>query len=114
MRQWVALRETYGIRGDSAHPVGRILSAQPDLRGLLPSELAARLKISLDDAQSGLLVLAAECFPPSCRVLKVGESFDSLTILAGRPVAPVLLVGHGDESQTVPMRAPPRRMFVWE
>ena len=91
MRMWASLREKYGIYGDSSHPVGRLLSAQPDLRGLIPSELAARLGIEVRHAQDGIIALAVECFPPGTD-FRVGESFDSLTILAGRPAAPVELV----------------------
>lgn len=111
MRQWTALRETYGIRTQSAHPVARLLVAQPDLRGLIPEELAQRLQISLDDAQKGILALGAECFPPSVFVARQGESFDSLTILAGHPANPVRLVGHEEESRTEAMGMPLRNVF---
>ena len=99
MRNWTSLRETYGEIGSSAHPVGRLLAAQPDLRGLLPTELATRLQISLDDAQRGILVLAGECFPPGSPSPS-GESFDSLVVLAGAPAPPVSLEGEGEALRT--------------
>jgi hypothetical protein len=101
MRMWAALRETYGILGDSAHPIGRILSAQPDLRGLLPRELADRLTVTQEQAQDGILTLASECFPAGSPAPE-GESFDSLTILAGTYAAPVELVAGDGTLTTVP------------
>lgn len=101
MRNWTALRETYGEIGDSAHPVGRLLAAQPDLRALLPSELSQRLGVALEQAQKGILTLAAECFPPGSS-MPAGEAFDSLVVLAGRPMRPVELVGEGANTSTRP------------
>ena len=110
MRSWTALRETYGETADSSHPVGRLISAQPDLRGLLPIELAHRLGIPLAHAQAGILTLASECFPKGS-ALPPGESFDSLVVLAGRPMQPVELLGTGRETRTVPSGAPLRSPF---
>jgi len=97
---WAALRETQGVLLPSRNAIARLISAQPDLRGLDVAELAARLDCTPQEAQDGIATFAREtfgqgvCVPP-------GQSFDTATMLAGEPAPPVQLVRAGDRLATV-------------
>jgi len=79
---WAQAPETDGVTCELEDPVARALCERPELRGLLPAELARELGVSAAAAQVGVLRLARQA--SGVRVMLRGVSFDEAIASGGR------------------------------